>query len=157
MAKMHIPDKLKNAILLTAGSLIYALSLSCFLDPNRLAPGGVSGIAVIVNHTVGWIGTGTVIIILNIPLLIAGMVKFGRRFMISTVYATVLSSVLVELFNLFGSHASSFGHYYHGGGIEVRKNVYLCVESAVHAADYEQDSTDKHKKPVVEREAYYVF
>ena len=116
MAKKHIPDKLKNAILLTAGSLIYALSLSCFLDPNRLAPGGVSGIAVIVNHTVGWIGTGTVIIILNIPLLIAGMVKFGRRFMISTVYATVLSSVLVELFNLFGT-----------GGLPLTDDLFLAA------------------------------
>ncbi len=102
MADKQIRDKLKNFILITLGSVVYALSLSCFLDPNRLVPGGVSGIAVIINHTVGWLGTGTVIILLNIPLLIAGLVKFGRRFMLSTVYATISSSLLVELLNYVG-------------------------------------------------------
>lgn len=99
---MQLRYKLKNFMLITLGSVVYALSLSCFLDPNRLVPGGVSGIAVIINHTVGRLGTGTVIILLNIPLLITGLVKFGRKFMLSTVYATLLSSLLVELFNHVG-------------------------------------------------------
>lgn len=94
---------LKDFILLTLGSVIYAVAMSCFLDPNRLVPGGVSGIAVIINHTVGWIGTGTVIILLNVPLLVAGLIKFGRRFMLSTVYATLLSSLMIELFNNVGT------------------------------------------------------
>lgn len=102
MAKNY-REIIKDFILLTLGSVIYAAAMSCFLDPNRLVPGGVSGIAVIINHTVGWIGTGTVIILLNVPLLIAGLIKFGRRFMLSTVYATLLSSLMIELFNNVGT------------------------------------------------------
>lgn len=97
MPRKKVYENIKNILLLTAGSIVYAIAISCFLDPNRLVPGGVSGIAVILNHTVEWLGTGTVILVLNIPLLVAGLIKFGRRFMLSTVYATVLSSTLIDL------------------------------------------------------------
>ena len=36
--------------MIVAGSVLYALAISLFLDPNRLAPGGVTGIAIIINH-----------------------------------------------------------------------------------------------------------
>lgn len=88
---------------MTVGCVLYAVALSCFLDPNRLVPGGISGIAVMINHTVSQIDTGIVIIILNIPLLIAGLVKFGKGFLFSTVYSTLLSSGLVSLLNRFAA------------------------------------------------------
>ncbi len=97
MASKRTRELLRQALLLTLGSAVYAVAISCFLDPNRLVPGGVSGIAIILNHTVEWLDTGTVIMLLNIPLLVLGLLKFGRRFMLSTVYATVLSSTLIDV------------------------------------------------------------
>lgn len=95
--------RLRSFLLITAGSLIYAAAISFFLDPNRLVPGGISGIAIMINHMVDWLGTGTVIIVLNIPLLIAGLIKFGKSFLFSTVYATLLSSTIVDLLDAFAS------------------------------------------------------
>lgn len=88
--------RIKNFILVTVGSLIYAAGIALFLDPNRLIPGGVSGLSIMISHLVEWLNTGTLIFVLNIPLLIAGLIKFGKSFMLSTVYVTALSSLAVD-------------------------------------------------------------
>lgn len=87
----------KKFLLMTFGSLIYAAAIALFLDPNKLIPGGISGISIMINHLVSWAQTGTVIIILNIPLFVVGLWKFGKSFLFSTVYATVLASVTVNI------------------------------------------------------------
>ena len=48
----------RDSIIIAAAALIYAAGISLFLDPNNLAPGGVTGIAVILNRLCG-IETGT--------------------------------------------------------------------------------------------------
>ena len=75
---------LKKYAVITIGSLIYAASVALFLDPNNIAPGGVSGIAIIISSFTESIPTGTWIIILNVPILLAGAFLLGARFLIST-------------------------------------------------------------------------
>ena len=43
---------LKNYGLLTIGACIYAFGIAVFLDPNHLAPGGVSCISIILNSII---------------------------------------------------------------------------------------------------------
>jgi uncharacterized membrane-anchored protein YitT (DUF2179 family) len=88
-------------LLLTASSVIYAAGIGLFLGPNNLAPGGVVGISVILNHFFG-IGTGTFNLLLNIPILITGFICFGKEFMAKTVYVVVLSSALTNVLTAFG-------------------------------------------------------
>lgn len=85
-------------IFLTLGSFVYAMGISVFLDPNNLAPGGTTGIAIIINNLTG-IKTGTLALLINIPLLIFGWWKFGIKFILSTVYVTVISSFFMNLLN----------------------------------------------------------
>lgn len=87
---------IKKYLMITAGAFIYALGISLILDPNRLAPGGVTGIAIMVSRFTP-IATGTWILIFNIPLLVFGWWKFGTRFIFSTVYATVMTSVFANM------------------------------------------------------------
>ena len=77
-------------------SLLYAAAIALFLDPNQLAPGGVSGIAIILNRLCG-LPTGTLILLMNIPLLALGMWKLGWKFVLSTVVAVAASSVFTDL------------------------------------------------------------
>ena len=70
------------------GSLIYAAAIALFLDPNQLAPGGVSGIAIILNHLTR-VPTGTLILIMNVPLLALGLWKLGWKLVASTLAAVV--------------------------------------------------------------------
>lgn len=87
-------------ITITVAALIYGAAISLFLDPNDLAPGGVTGIAILLNRLIP-IETGTLILLINIPILIFGLWKFGFRFIISTVYCTLMTSVFTNLFAIF--------------------------------------------------------
>lgn len=94
--------EIKNLILIAVAALIYAVGISLFLDPNQLAPGGVTGIAVILNRLVN-VETGTLYFLLNIPIILLGIWKFGIRFVAKTVYAIVLVSTLTNLLSSMGA------------------------------------------------------
>lgn len=81
----------RNLLLIFAASMLYGAGVSLFLDPNNLAPGGVTGISVILNRLSG-IDTGTIYLLINIPIVLLGIWKFGFRFMGKTAYAIVLTS-----------------------------------------------------------------
>lgn len=83
---------------ITMASLLYAVGVGVFLNPNNLAPGGVSGIAIILKKIFPVLpGVGMLIMIINIPIMIVGWKKFGPRFIISTSYALVISSLFIDI------------------------------------------------------------
>ena len=94
--RKNILNEVKNLILIAVAALIYAVGISLFLDPNQLAPGGVTGIAVILNRLVN-VETGTLYFLLNVPIVILGIWKFGFRFIAKTAYAIVMVSALTNL------------------------------------------------------------
>lgn len=87
---------IKHLILIAAASVIYAAGVSLFLDPNNLAPGGVTGVAVILNRLSG-IETGTLYFLLNVPIVLLGIWKFGWRFIMKTAYAIFMTSAFTNL------------------------------------------------------------
>lgn len=91
-----------NYLVITVFSFTYAVGISLFLDPNKLAPGGVGGISIMLSRVTP-IPTGTWILLLNIPILALGLWKFGVKFLISTVYCTIVSSVFTNLLAGFGA------------------------------------------------------
>jgi len=100
--KKKIVHEIKNLLLIAIATLIYAIGISLFLDPNQLAPGGITGIAVILNRLVH-IETGTLYFLLNLPLVLLGIWKFGIRFIAKTVYAIILVSVFTNLLSPIGA------------------------------------------------------
>lgn len=89
--KEKTTEILKKYIQITAASFIYAAGISLFLDPNSLAAGGVTGISIILNRLIH-VETGTLYLLLNIPILFLGMWKFGVRFITRTAYAVAMTS-----------------------------------------------------------------
>lgn len=85
-------------ILITIGAFIYSMGISIFLDPNNLAPGGTTGIAIIISNFTN-LRTGTLVLLINIPILIFGWWKFGVRFILSTIYVTFVSSFFINGMN----------------------------------------------------------
>ncbi len=99
--------KVRRYSLITLGCVLFALGFSLFIEPASLAPGGVSGIVVILSHLINEIDTGLFFLLLNLPILIIGGVVFGIRFFIGTVYATLASGVAMSIFSsLFPSPIS---------------------------------------------------
>lgn len=85
----------KSFLLITLGCVLYSVGFVLFISPNHLAPGGVTGISVILSKFIP-LGEGTLILLMNIPLLIIGLWKFGKSFLVQTVYATVVSALMIE-------------------------------------------------------------
>lgn len=85
-------------ILITVGTFIYSMGISIFLDPNNLAPGGTTGIAIIISNFTS-LRTGTLVLLINVPILIFGWWKFGAKFILSTIYATFVSSFFINVMN----------------------------------------------------------
>jgi uncharacterized membrane-anchored protein YitT (DUF2179 family) len=92
---------LRDYLLIGLGALLQALSLRLFLVPAKLASGGVSGLAQIINYYSGF-PVGLMILIGNIPLFFLGW-RFlgGRRFALRTAFAVAMVSFLTDFLVLF--------------------------------------------------------
>ena len=80
------------------GSAVFALGFDLFLSPNDLNAGGVSGIAMILVHLIGFGSVGTVTMLINLPLFIMGGLKIGKKFFLGSLIGMVSSSILLDIF-----------------------------------------------------------
>lgn len=90
----------KKLSVIFIGTCLYAAGISFFLDPNKLAPGGVVGLSVIASHTIGGT-TGTWYFLINVPIIILGWWKFGGKFILLSFYAIALNSIFTNVFATF--------------------------------------------------------
>lgn len=87
---------LRSYLGILLGVVITAIGLGWFLIPNRIAAGGVSGLATVTYHLFEF-PVGITMLALNIPLLIAGIKGLGASYGIKTVFGAVSLSILVEV------------------------------------------------------------
>ena len=80
------------------GSAIFALGFDLFLGPNDLNAGGVSGIAMVLVHLLGFGSVGVVTLLINLPLFVVGGLKIGKRFFLGSLVGMVSSSLLLDAF-----------------------------------------------------------
>jgi uncharacterized membrane-anchored protein YitT (DUF2179 family) len=78
------------------GTIIMALGLIGFLLPNKITTGGIAGIATIVYYFLH-IPAGITILVVNIPLLFAGLRLFGKKFGIRTFVGILFFSLNTDL------------------------------------------------------------
>lgn len=87
------------------GGMLVAVSISCFAAPNGIAAGGFSGVGTLLNYLFS-LPIGLTVLIMNIPVFIVGGRRFGSIFLIKTVIATALQSLLIDLAAFFLPHYS---------------------------------------------------
>lgn len=88
---------LPDYFLLTVGALILAANFDIFLAPHNIAPGGVSGAAIIIHHFTGWL-PGATMLVLTLPMLVLGFIYLGRyRFLVRASYVTLVYSLGIDL------------------------------------------------------------
>ena len=95
--KHPVLQELYHGAWIIAGSLLYAIAYDWFYAPNDIALGGVTGIAMVINAIFGVPTVGVLIIVMNIPLFLAGWKFIGREFLIRSLYATLISSVMIDV------------------------------------------------------------
>lgn len=85
-----------NYIQLTVGAALLIITFNLFIAPTALAPGGVSGLTVIINHFTGW-PNGLTMLFLNIPSVVLGFFYLGRfQFLVRTLYVVLLYNIAVD-------------------------------------------------------------
>lgn len=82
------------------GCGLFALGFDLFLGPNDLNAGGVSGLAMVLVHILGFGSVGTVTMLMNLPLFAIGGLKIGKKFFFGSLVGMLGSSVMLDLFTL---------------------------------------------------------
>ncbi len=93
-------------VLLTAGALLGAVSVNVFYTPAEIAPSGISGVAIILNHVIGT-PIGLIVLLGNIPIqLLAVRMLGGWPVVARTIYVVVVYSLAIDL---LGPYFPEFG------------------------------------------------
>ena len=95
--KLDIKTAVADYAIMLAGAAVYATSVVVFTAPNDIAPGGLTGVATMLNHMFG-LPIGTMVLVMNIPLFIWGAVENGISFLTKTIAGTVFASILIDVF-----------------------------------------------------------
>ncbi|MDD5779072.1 MAG: YitT family protein [Candidatus Thermoplasmatota archaeon] len=96
-SRRHFWSTAYDYALTTAGGLLLAVNLNLFLAPAKIAPGGVSGSAIIINEFTGW-PIGLTMLVLNVPMIVLGFLYLGRfAFLARTLYAVLVYNLGVDL------------------------------------------------------------
>ena len=97
---MKIKAFLLDFLFFLFGSAVYSVAVITFLSPNEISPGGVTGVAILLNYLFS-LPVGLMVFVINIPILIIGFFKFGKAFILKTAVATACVSVIIDVFELF--------------------------------------------------------
>ena len=92
----------KEYLLITLGLTLYALGWALFLTPNSMLGGGVTGFSALLQYvTNGAIPLSVTYFVMNILLLIIGTKILGTGFGAKTIYAIIMTSIMLELTQRF--------------------------------------------------------
>lgn len=96
MAKEKWYNIVTSLIGLSLGAFLLAIGLVLFLEPNTIAPGGVTGFAIVFKKIVD-IPIYITNLAINIPLFIIGVIILGKNFGWKTLYCTALLSLFLKV------------------------------------------------------------
>ena len=114
----------KDILYDTASAFVQAVGVHCFIEPCMIAPGGASGIALLINYLSG-LPIGALTFAINIPLLILSYIFLGKSMTLKTLKTVVIMSVVLDAFvsPLFPQYmgdrliSSAFGGIFVGVGL----------------------------------------
>ena len=93
---------IRSLLLVTVGSVIFALGFDLFLEPAGFTCGGVSGIAMLIVYATQskWLTVGILSALINIPLFFFGYRQIGKYFFFGSMVGMAVTSVCFDLFTL---------------------------------------------------------
>lgn len=83
---------LKDFALITIGILLVAISVVYFFEPNNIAAGGITGLAIVINHYLPFISIGPLVLIMDAILFMIALIVIGAKFGAKTIYCSLLLS-----------------------------------------------------------------
>ena len=103
---------LKEYLVMTLGVLIFSAAWGCFMIPNGMSSGGLTGLCTVLQYaTGGLVKVGVSYGVINVILLAIAFLVMGARFGIKTIYCIALSSVALGAFPYFEALHSVQGNF----------------------------------------------
>ena len=96
MKLINAKQEFLNYIFILIGSFSLAFGVVGFLAPNKIATGGTAGLA-IVFHYLTDLPTGTLLALINIPLLAVSVKYLGKYFALKTIVTIILMGAFIDL------------------------------------------------------------
>lgn len=81
-------ESLKDYLFIFVGVFLVALSLEYFFIPNNIAAGGLTGLAIVINHYMPAISTGPLVFIMDLFLFVIGFIFLGKNFGVKTIVSS---------------------------------------------------------------------
>ncbi|MEG1153148.1 MAG: YitT family protein [Ruthenibacterium sp.] len=93
-------EKLKNiAVDLLCdiiGSILFALGIYTFAKASAFAPGGISGLALVINYLTG-LPIGVMTLLLNIPIILISYKVVGKLFLLKSLRTMLISTFFMDV------------------------------------------------------------
>ncbi len=120
--KPTLKEEITAYALVVLGSLLFAVGDVMFVNPYRMAPGGVYGLANVFYAL--WGGKISIYgIAMDIPLLIIGIIFLGPRFGIKT----IVSIIMIPVFTYICETVWGYAPLIHDGLFESKEGLTSCM------------------------------
>ncbi len=93
----------KSYAYILIGTFLVACGYVLFISPNKIVPGGIYGVSIMIHHLLGT-PIGLTALAFNIPLTIIGTRLLGPRFGTKTVVAFISTSIFVDVLVYFNGN-----------------------------------------------------
>ena len=90
----------KSYVVITLGSILYALAYNIFYAPNLVAMGGLTGLGQVLNAIIPALPVGTTVFVMNVPLFFLGWKFIGGHLLVSSLYAMTFSSFSIDVMDM---------------------------------------------------------
>ena len=86
----------QNVLGVIFGAVIVGVSINALIIPNKIADGGVTGIAIILHYMFDW-PVSWIVLGLNIPMFLVGWKMVGRKFLFLSIIGVLILSLTLSL------------------------------------------------------------
>ena len=98
--KNTISQVLWNLLLITIGSLVFAIGAEAVLVHHKFIIGGLFGTSLLIFYKTGILSPGIWYFLLNIPLFIVGWIFLSRRFFLYSLYGVSILTFFTEVISI---------------------------------------------------------
>ena len=127
MQKKNLLPVLKDYLVITVASFLFAMAWECFMIPNGMAAGGMMGLCTIIQYaTGGFIEAQYSYIVINALLIITAVLAMGIGFGFKTIYCIIVSTLAMGLLD-----SATFLHSVEGNFFYVQERVLIPIIAGV--------------------------
>ena len=127
MQKKNLLPVLRDYLVITVASFIFAMAWECFMIPNGMAAGGMMGLCTIIQYATGGLTEAQYsYIVINALLIITAVLAMGIGFGFKTIYCIIVSTLAMGLLD-----SATFLHSVEGNFFYVQERVLIPIIAGV--------------------------